>query len=150
MIQFARGTSGTGLEAFAIKFFPDRAYFDEVVDLYTNSFWGLLHFLPQMVKFVSNADGALKDTSGNPFPPFIVMPKGESLASRSKLGGIDKATSVQVCIHRLLHALVLVFRSMHNCHLPLDLCSSTGNHSLQTPLTACGKDRLDAVGVAVE
>lgn len=65
----------------AIKLFAKKQEFEEEVDVYRNS--PLRFFMPTVLKYVTNEDGAARDPFGGVMAPFIVMEKGESLKDRA-------------------------------------------------------------------
>ena len=103
IVQFARGTGGTGLAAYALKFFAHRATYDEEARLYQSFPKQLRRFMPAVEQFVPNEDLAIRDPFGNVLAPFIVMEKGESLRDRAKHSRVDLFTAAQV-----MHCLMLV------------------------------------------
>jgi hypothetical protein len=86
---------GSGILLFAIKFFAARKDFIDETDVYQNS--PLRHFMPTLVKVVSNEDGSIRDPFGGVMAPFIVMEKGESLQERARNRSLDLFTVAQVC-----------------------------------------------------
>ncbi|NJR42311.1 MAG: hypothetical protein HC767_06280 [Akkermansiaceae bacterium] len=95
-MQFARGTQGTGLGAYALKFFAHRTTYEEEAHMYQTFPQELRRFMPTVVKFAANRDHAITDPFGSPLPPFIVMEKGESLRDRAKNSRVDVFTAAQV------------------------------------------------------
>lgn len=101
VVQFARRTDGTGMAPYAIKFFAKRSDYDEEAAMYRNSPLPLRRFMPSVVKYADNSDGASTDPFGTPLQPFIVMEKGECLQDRARNWPVDVFTAAQV---RLLEA----------------------------------------------
>lgn len=98
LVQFARGTKGTGLEVYAIKFFVRRGSYDEEACMYQSFPPELRRFMPTVVKYAPNTNRKIKDPFGRPLPPFIVMEKGESLRDRAKNCPVDVFTAAQVLV----------------------------------------------------
>lgn len=94
VVQFARGTDGTAL--YAIKFFVKQEQYHEEAAMYRDSPLQLQRFMPAVVKYADNLDGAIKDPFGNVLPPFIMMEKGESLTDRASNVPVDLFTATQV------------------------------------------------------
>lgn len=97
MVQFARRTDGTGMAPYAIKFFARCADYKEEAAMYCRAPLPLRRFMPNVVKFVDNEGGSLKDPFGTPLHPFIVMEKGECLQDRARNWPVDVFTAAQVC-----------------------------------------------------
>ena len=106
VVQFARRTDGSGTAFVAIKFFAKRAAYEEEAAVYRTSPPKLQRFMPAVVKYADNSDGALRDPFGNPLPPFIVMEKGDSLSDRCRNMPVDLFTAAQVA--SLLNLMLLV------------------------------------------
>jgi hypothetical protein len=97
IVQFAQDRR-TKIE-YAAKFFVSAVAFADEAALYTDPDNPLGEFLPQLRNLVDNASGEMLDARGRPFPPCIVMEKGESLdvwRKRSR-DGLDMVTGLQVC-----------------------------------------------------
>ena len=81
MVQVARDE--VNHVEYACKFFLSRAAFDTEAAIYTTGIGpdapNLSHFLPQVRHVLPNDDQSLKDRSGHPLPPCIVMERGEGL-----------------------------------------------------------------------
>lgn len=97
MVQFARRT-GTGTALYALKFFAKRSCYEEEVAIYRSAPVQLQRFMPGVVKYADNSDGALRCPFGNVLPPCIVMEKGESLRDRASNMPVDLYTAAQVCV----------------------------------------------------
>lgn len=115
MVQFARRTDGTGTALCALKFFAKRSCYDEEVGIYRSAPVQLQRFMPAVVKYSDNCDGALRCPFGNVLPPCIVMEKGESLKDRASNMPVDLYTAAQVCFY--LVRLLSVHRSVAQCHI---------------------------------
>lgn len=87
---------GTGLDAYALKFFAHRSTYDEETRLYQSFPKQLRRFMPVVVQFVPNTDQKVRDPFGNALAPFIVMEKGESLRDRANNCRVDLFTAAQV------------------------------------------------------
>lgn len=92
VIQFARRQRLR--EEVAFKFFIARADYEAEVALYRNDALG--DFLPMAEAYVDNADHSFRDAYGNPFPPCIVMERGDTLHDRIRIALTDKAGTAQV------------------------------------------------------
>jgi hypothetical protein len=75
MVQFATRLDGGG--GVAIKFFLRMAAFEREENLYTRP--ELRTMMPAVIGMERNASGAIRSPSGWPFPPCIVVERGESL-----------------------------------------------------------------------
>lgn len=94
MIQFARRQRFR--EEVAFKFFLSRKDYESEVALYRDEVLG--DFLPVAEAYVDNTDTSFRDAYGNPFPPCIVMERGETLHDRIRIALTDKAGTAQVCL----------------------------------------------------
>jgi hypothetical protein len=74
-VQFARGVNDG--KDYAIKFFTAREAFEREDALYSNKV--LRDMMPAVKMIEANADGRIRSRSGWPFPPCIVIERGESL-----------------------------------------------------------------------
>ena len=63
---------------YAIKFFLQPEDFAVEERLYWNSL--IRHTLPELIHSSDNAAGSVRSRSGVPFPPFMVMERGSTLA----------------------------------------------------------------------
>lgn len=97
VVQFARGTEGDGMQQYAFKFFVPPGGYKEEELIYKSYQEALRKFMPEVVKYGPNTDGAIKDPFGNPLPPFIAMEKGESLRDHMK-SRVDVFTAAQVLL----------------------------------------------------
>eukprot|EP00892_Ulva_mutabilis_P004133 jgi/Ulvmu1/2091/UM124_0006.1 len=75
VVQFMRSTRTE--EAVAVKFFLSRAAYDSELDLYKVEV--LRNMMPAVRMDISNANGEEQSCRGYPWPPCIVLEKGESL-----------------------------------------------------------------------
>eukprot|EP00892_Ulva_mutabilis_P012606 jgi/Ulvmu1/9718/UM055_0056.1 len=84
VVQFVRNSQE---ELYAVQFFGSRAAFEEARRLYLHD--ALARFMPPVVEFVANENGAFCDPFDHPMPPCLVMEKGESLTERAAFGKKD-------------------------------------------------------------
>lgn len=93
VVQFVRAPKTNA--QFAIKFFLSRAAYTAERRLFAID--DLREFMPPVVEFVDNEDGAFMDPFGNAMPPCFVMEKGEALPERTARCNHDFFTTIQVC-----------------------------------------------------
>jgi hypothetical protein len=100
VVQFSRDRLSR-LE-YAAKFFISQAAFNDEAALYSDASSALGRFLPRFRNIIDNADGHMRDRNGRPFPPCIVMEKGESLDMwmQRKHAGVDMETGLQVWLYQ--------------------------------------------------
>ena len=91
-MQFARGHHDG--QDYAIKFFTARDAFEREDALYSNKV--LRDMMPAVKMIEANADNAIRSTSGWPFPPCIVIERGESLDKWAERLRPDFVTILQV------------------------------------------------------
>ena len=91
-MQFARGLHDG--QDYAIKFFFVRSAFDQEEKLYSNPV--LRNMMPAVKLIEPNADGRVCSASGWPFPPCIVIERGESLDKWAERLRPDFPTILQV------------------------------------------------------
>jgi hypothetical protein len=77
VVQFARGANG-GFEQRAIKLFTRSEDFAIEQRWYMNA--AIHKTLPKLVGASDNADGSVRSITGMPFPPFMILERGTSLA----------------------------------------------------------------------
>jgi hypothetical protein len=92
VVQFATGAQD-GAE-YAVKFFLQHDAFDQEYRLYSNP--ALRDMMPAVRYLEGNADGAHRSRNGWPFPPCIVIERGESLDMWHKRIKPDFSTIMQV------------------------------------------------------
>jgi hypothetical protein len=101
-MQFARGKHD-GLD-YAIKFFTVREAFEREDALYSNTV--IRDMMPAVKHIEANSNGEIRSSSGWPFPPCIVIERGESLDKWAERLKPDFPTTLQVC--GMLHGQVVV------------------------------------------
>ena len=79
LVQFVRDTAN---ESLVVKFFFDRGAFAREADLYFNNTFRQM--MPASREACANADGQYVAPTGFPFPPFIVIVRGEPLNEWSR------------------------------------------------------------------
>jgi hypothetical protein len=89
-LQFARGRDA-GFMQYAIKFFFTTSDFHMETDLYRHPL--IRETLPRLVYANENANGKHCSTSGFPFPPYMVLERGMSLAECAAA-----TSSLSVCL----------------------------------------------------
>lgn len=92
VVQFVRAPQTN--DVYAMKLFTSRRVFEDERRLYLNS--GLASFMPTVVEFVENEDGAFRDPHGGNMPPALVMEKGETLTERIHRCKNNIFTTIQV------------------------------------------------------
>lgn len=79
---------------YAIKFFTLREAFEREDALYSNKV--LRDMMPAVQLIEANSDGSIRSSSGWPFPPCIVIERGESLDKWAERIRPDFPTILQV------------------------------------------------------
>jgi serine/threonine protein kinase len=134
-MQFARGWHDG--EDYAIKFFTVREAFEREDALYSNAV--LRDMMPAVKLIEANADGGLRSASGWPFPPCIVIERGESLDKWAERLRPDFPTILQVCRPFVVpigsvgeldeagrHELAMCLLHLRSCTAGLRICGDTG------------------------
>lgn len=91
-MQYARGDHD-GLD-YAIKFFTMPEAFEREDALYNNKV--IRDMMPAVKHIEANANGEVRSASGWPFPPCIVIERGESLDKWAERIKPDFPTTLQV------------------------------------------------------
>jgi hypothetical protein len=91
-LQFARGVRDG--KDYAIKFFTLREAFEREDALYSNKV--LRDMMPAVQLIEANANSSIRSPSGWPFPPCIVIERGESLDKWAERIRPDFPTILQV------------------------------------------------------
>lgn len=92
VVQFVRAPQTNA--QYAMKLFAGRAAYNAERSLFATD--DLRDFMPPVVEFVDNEDGAFRDPFGNPMPPCFVMERGEALQERTARCAHDFFTIIQV------------------------------------------------------
>jgi hypothetical protein len=90
--QFARGVHDG--QDYAIKYFTRPVAFEREAALYSNPV--LRDMMPAIREMEANSDGAICSSSGWPFPPCIIIERGESLDKWAERLKPDFVTILQV------------------------------------------------------
>jgi hypothetical protein len=92
------------------------AAFKEEASIYRNASEALRQFMPVIMVYGANEDGAVRDPFGNPMPPFLVMEKGEVLSEQARRTPADTAHAAQVRSRSSLLVFFQTGETKHSSH----------------------------------